>query len=87
MLTIKSYAITMVSPFVPPASRLPRWLLASVALVAVGAIPVAALLAQNGPSASFTVAETGRGYRSLQAAVDAIGDREGTVVMLTPTDP
>ena len=48
MLTIKSYAITMVSPFVPPASRLPRWLLASVALVAVGAIPVAALLAQIG---------------------------------------
>ena len=81
MLTIKSYAIAMVSPFVPPASRLPRWLLASVALVAVGAIPVAALLAQNGPSASFTVAETGRGYGSLQAAVDAIGDREGTVVI------
>ena len=81
MLTIKSYAIAMVSPFVPPASRLPRWLLASVALVAVGAIPDAALLAQNGPSASFTVAETGRGYGSLQAAVDAIGDREGTVVI------
>ena len=71
----------MVSPFASPASRLPRWLLAGVAGIAVAAIPLAALMAQaNGP-ASFTVAETGRGYGSLQAAVDAIGDREGTIVI------
>lgn len=71
----------MVSPFVSPASRLPRWLLAAIAAMAVSAIPLAAVLAQTGGSASFTVAETGRGYGSLQAAVDAIGNREGTVVI------
>mgnify|MGYP000606485222 CR=1 FL=1 len=71
----------MVSPFVSPASRLPRWLLAAIAAMAVSAIPLAAVVAQNGGSASFTVAETGRGYGSLQAAVDAIGNREGTVVI------
>ena len=71
----------MVSPFVSPASRLPRWLLAAIAAMAVSAIPLAAVLAQTGGSASFTVTETGRGYGSLQAAVDAIGNREGTVVI------
>ena len=71
----------MASPFVPPASRLPRWLLAAIAAAAVGVIPLAALLAQGEGRASFTVAETGRGYSSLQAAVDAIGDSEGTVVI------
>lgn len=71
----------MVSPFVSPASRLPRWLFVAIAAMAVSAIPLAALLAQTGGSASFTVAETGRGYGSLQAAVDAIGTREGTVVI------
>ena len=44
-------------------------------------IPLAALLAQGEGRASFTVAKTGRGYVSLQAAVDAIGDSEGTVVI------
>ena len=68
-------------PFAPSAARLPRWLFAFVAAVAVAAIPLAAVLAQGAPTASFTVAETGRGYGSLQAAVDAIGDGEGTVVI------
>ena len=81
MLTIKSYVGTMMSPFVSPASRLPRWLLAAVGVAAVGAIPLAALLAQGGGASSFTVLETGRGYGSLQEAVDAIGDREGTVII------
>lgn len=71
----------MISPFVPPSSRLPRWLLASVAVMAVGVIPLAALLAQAGERATFTVEETGRGYASLQDAVDAIGNREGTVII------
>ena len=71
----------MVSPFASSASRQPRWLLAAIAAMAVSAIPLAAVLAQTGGSASFTVAETGRGYGSLQAAVDAIGNREGTVVI------
>ena len=68
-------------PFAPAASRLPRWLFALVAGVSIGAIPVAALLAQQPQRASFTVAETGRGYASLQQAVDAIGDGEGTVII------
>lgn len=72
----------MNSPVAPHISRLPRWLLAMVSAVAVAAIPLAAVLAQSAPAAAtFTVAETGRGYGSLQAAVDAIGDREGTVVI------
>ncbi len=81
MLTIKSYAGAMISPFVSPASRVPRWLLAAVGTIAVGAIPLAALLAQNGGRATYTVAETGRGYGSLQQAVDAIGDGEGTIMI------
>ncbi|KWV94993.1 right-handed parallel beta-helix repeat-containing protein [Erythrobacter sp. AP23] len=71
----------MASPFVPHATRLPRWLLAAVAAMAVSAIPLAAVLAQGGGPSTFTVAETGRGYASLQDAVDAIGDREGTIVI------
>jgi hypothetical protein len=71
----------MVSPFASAAPRIPRCLLAGVAIMAVGAIPVAALLAQGNGPASFTVAETGRGYASLQGAVDAIGSREGTVLI------
>ena len=70
----------MVSPSVPSA-RVPRWLLGLVAVAAVAPIPLAALLAQGDESAPFTVAETGRGYASLQSAVDAIGDGEGTVVI------
>lgn len=71
----------MNQPFAPPTTRLPRWLFALVAVVAVAAIPLAAAVAQAGSGASFTIAETGRGYGSLQAAVDAIGDGEGTVVI------
>ena len=71
----------MVSPYASSASRMPRWLLAAVAAVAISAIPLAAVLAQGPSTASFTVAETGRGFASLQAAVDAIGSGEGTVVI------
>ncbi|MCH2486347.1 MAG: right-handed parallel beta-helix repeat-containing protein [Erythrobacter sp.] len=51
---------------------------------------VAALAAVTFPlsaqqSAPFTVAETGRGYGSLQDAVDAIGGGEGTVVFAPGT--
>ena len=51
---------------------------------------VAALAATTFPlaaqqSAAFTVAETGRVYASLQAAVDAIGGGEGTVVLAPGT--
>ncbi len=81
MLTIGVYARAMASPFTPPTARPPRWIMVVVALVAVAAIPLAALLAQERGTASFTVLETGRGYATLQDAVDAIGTREGTVVV------
>ena len=80
MLTIKSYAIAMVSPLASVAGRLPRWIVAGVATLAVGAIPLAALMAQP-VAGSFTVQETGRSYALLQDAVAAIGDGSGTIVV------
>lgn len=50
---------------------------AAIALAAL-ALPVAALPAQTGGSA-FTVAETGRSFASLQAAVDAVGNTRATI--------
>jgi hypothetical protein len=50
------------------------YLLAGLALIAT------ATSAQNG-TAPYTVAESGRGYGSLQQAVDAIGQNEGTIVI------
>jgi hypothetical protein len=59
----------------------PTLLLASaLAALAVAAIPLAALLAQDRP-APFTVMETGQGYARLQQAVDAIGDRKATIAI------
>lgn len=55
-------------------------LCALVALIAVGLIPLAALMAQGTP-APFTVVETNLGYNSLQAAVDAIGSGEGSIAI------
>ena len=51
-----------------------------VAALAATTLPLAAQ-----QSAPFTVAETGRGYASLQGAVDAIGGGEGTVVFAPGT--
>lgn len=59
------------SPFARP--------LATVA-IALTAIPAAAVLAQ-GQSAPYTVAESGRAYRSLQDAVNAIGGGTGTITI------
>jgi hypothetical protein len=50
--------------------------LLAFALLSVSIEPV---LAQGQPA--FQIAETGRGYGSLQAAVDAIGEGEGTIVI------
>ena len=58
-----------------------RWVLVSIAGLAVAAIPLAALMAQGGAQASFVHVETGRVYGDLQAAVDAVGDGEGTVLL------
>ena len=61
---------------------------AALAALAVAAIPAAALLAQApvAPStAPFTVAESGRGFATLQQAVDAIGSGQGTVAIAPGT--
>ncbi|KLE34199.1 hypothetical protein [Aurantiacibacter luteus] len=52
----------------------------ALAVLAVAAIPAAALFAQ-GAASPYTVVETGRGYDRLQDAVDAIGDNRGTVAI------
>lgn len=52
-----------------------------MAAIAVAAIPLAAVLAQEPERAAFEVKETGRGYATLQAAVDAIGAGRGTVLI------
>jgi hypothetical protein len=48
-------------------------------------VPAAAVLAQSAPLAPFTVVETGRSYRSLQQAVDAIGGARGTITIAPGT--
>ncbi|HUQ13706.1 MAG TPA: right-handed parallel beta-helix repeat-containing protein [Novosphingobium sp.] len=64
----------------PVFARTPRdlRLILILAALAIAAIPAGIALAQPAP---FTVAETGRGYASLQQAVDAIGARAGTIVI------
>ncbi|WP_425334371.1 right-handed parallel beta-helix repeat-containing protein [Pelagerythrobacter marensis] len=59
-------------------------LAAAIGALAVAAIPAAALFAQPGP-APFTVVETGAGYASLQQAVDAIGNGDGTIAIASGT--
>ncbi len=54
------------------------WLLAALA---VCAIPLGALFAQQRQAARFTVVETGQGFERLQQAVDAIGDTRGTIAI------
>ena len=68
----------------------PRQLLltaaAAVGAIAVAAIPTAALLAQGRAAAApFTVVETGQGFARLQQAVDAIGDRQGSIAIAPGT--
>ena len=58
----------------PMNRTMPRLALCALALMA--AVPAAA---QN--TAPYSVAESGRGYGSLQAAVDAIGNGTGTILI------
>ncbi len=60
--------------------RLPTGVIGAIAALAVAAIPLATLLAQDRQSL-FTVVETGRGYDRLQDAVDAIGDARGSIAI------
>ena len=52
-------------------------------LILVAAFSVSAASAQN--AAPFQNTETGRGYNSLQAAVDSIGDAQGTILIAPGT--
>lgn len=52
----------------------------TLAALSIAAIPLAPLLAKDGP-APFTVVETGQRYDKLQAAVDAIGGGKGTIAI------
>ncbi|GAA4642630.1 hypothetical protein GCM10023115_06730 [Pontixanthobacter gangjinensis] len=52
-------------------------LIGLIAAIAVGAIPAAAVFAQEG--GAFTVVETGRSYSKLQDAVNVIGNGTGTI--------
>ncbi|MCT2557689.1 right-handed parallel beta-helix repeat-containing protein [Tsuneonella sp. YG55] len=60
-------------------------LVLALAAVAVLAIPAAAVLAQDSPGAPFTVVETGRGYSTLQQAVNAVGSGHGTIAVAPGT--
>lgn len=58
--------------------QLARFAIALAALLPAG-VPFTLAVAQSGPEAPYTVVETGRSYSRLQDAVDAIGDRQGTI--------
>ena len=59
-------------------ARNDRLALILLGALAVAVIPLGAAFAQA-PRQPYTIAETGRSYASLQQAVDAIGDRSGTI--------
>ena len=60
------------------AARNDRLALLLLGALALAIIPLGALFAQT-PQRPYTIAETGQAYGSLQQAVDAIGDRAGTI--------
>lgn len=65
-------------------ARLSLTLTGALAVLSVAAIPAAALFAQP-ETPPFTVVETGERYASLQRAVDAIGNGEGTIAIASGT--
>lgn len=64
----------------PMPHRPPLILVSALAALAVLAIPMATLFAQE-RSARYTVVESGQGFDRLQQAVDAIGDSQGTIAI------
>lgn len=69
---------TGVRPQFARIPRLRRMLAAGLGSAFIIAISATAIQAQ-GAGASFTIAETGRSYGSLQAAVDAVGNTRATI--------
>lgn len=65
--------------------QLPFLAAAAAVLAIAAAAPLAAVFAQGRSTAPFRVAETGRGYASLQEAVDAIGAGRATIVIAPGT--
>jgi hypothetical protein len=63
-----------------PPHRPSLALAGGIAALAVLAIPLTAVLAQDAPVA-YTVVETGKGFSRLQQAVDAIGSGTGTIAI------
>lgn len=59
-------------------ARNDRLALLTLAALAIALIPMGALFAQA-PARPFTVVESGRSFAALQQAVDAIGERAGTI--------
>ena len=55
-----------------------RFRLRAAIMLAAATLPLAAVSGQGG-TAPFTVVETGRGYASLQDAVDAVGNARATI--------
>lgn len=75
----------MNSPARASLSRPPLTLIGVFAALAIAAIPIAAVFAQPAGAAPFTVVETGRGFASLQQAVDAVGNGRGTIAVAPGT--
>ena len=76
----------MTQPVPHASTRPPLRLALALATLAVAAIPLTALLAQDrGTEAAFTVVESGQGFARLQDAVDAIGDARGTIAIAPGT--
>lgn len=72
-------------PFVRSAPARPsHWLLGVATVAAIALIPAAAAFAQPA-QAPFTIVENGRGFGSLQEAVNAIGGGSGTIAIAPGT--
>ncbi len=65
---------------IPSSSLLLRAIAGAVVCIGIMVITATASFAQSA-NGSFTVKETGRSYGSLQAAINAIGNRRGTIAI------
>lgn len=68
----------MVESPIPERSAVLRWIGIATVILAVAAIPIAALLAQPAGGA-FTIRESGERFQSLQQALDAVGNSRATI--------